>query len=165
MVVLAALWTGVASADSRVSLDPRIALAVERDNLMPLVDPEPSVVVQPRPRIDMVAMAEHRHDRLWQTIDVATLAMSTAALACDWGQTHSAAAEGWRDRHEGNPVMGLTPTTARVNAYFAGVAAINIGLWLVMPKRYKSIVPVALAAAEVMQVRSNLNSIGLCGAR
>lgn len=170
VLAVLAMATGAASADRRISLDPRIALAVERDNLLLPSDEPASVVVQPRVDIDRAPVAAvPGHDRLWRVIDTTALVASTAALACDWGQTHRAAAERWTGgangtgRHEGNPIMGPTPSTRTVNVYFAATAAVNVALWYALPKRYRSIVPAVLTAAETMQVSSNIGSVSLCG--
>lgn len=136
----------------------------------------PDSMAQPldmRPRtdhqIDMLATVGHRHDRLWRAIDATTLAVSMAALACDWGQTHRAASEHWTGgmngtgRHEGNQIMGPAPSTRVVNMYFVTSAALNVALWYALPRRYRSIVPAVVATAETIQVSNNIGSVSLCG--
>lgn len=160
MVVAATVLAAfVAHADTRYELD----------NLLPPTDPPPSVVVQPR--VDMLATAtEQRHDRLWQVIDVAALAVSTAALACDWGQTHGAAADGWRGgptgaRYEDNPILGRSPSTRAVSVYFVTAAIINAGIWLTVPKRYRWIVPLGLVAVQTHTIGAAMaaRTSTLCG--
>jgi hypothetical protein len=157
----------VVMTSSTASADPRVWI----DDLLPLVDPPAPLAMQPKSdhRIDMLAATEHRHDHLWRVIDVTALAVSTAALACDWGQTHRAATEHWTGgsngtgRHEANPIMGSAPSTRIVNVYFAATAALNVALWYALPKRYRSIVPVALTTVQAIQVSDNIGSVSLCG--
>ena len=158
MVAVAMLATSTAQADTRYELD----------NLLPLVDPPASVVVQPKAdhRIDMLATASERsHDRLWRAIDLTALAVSTAALACDWGQTHAAAADHWAMMYEKNPVLGQAPSTSTVNAYFAVAVVANTALWLLLPDRYKSIVPgvVIGVQAKAIGVPVMARATSLCG--
>jgi len=154
VVLVVLVMTGAASADHRILLDPRIALAVERDGLLPL---EPtSVVVQPR--ADVVAPIDHA--RLWQVVDVTALALSTAALAVDWRQTRGAAAEGWSHSRGEVGVAAMTvgefPSAGTVDRYFAATAAVNVALWAVLPRGWRSVVPGFVIGAEIVTVRRNL---------
>jgi hypothetical protein len=97
-------------------------------------------------------------------VNRATLATSTLGLVCDWGQTRSKAAGGWRDQHEANPVLGETPSTRAVDGYFAGAIAANALLWWLLPHRIKSAVPVAVTAIQIDAVAENLETTdGVCG--
>jgi hypothetical protein len=83
-----------------------------------------------------------------RTVNRATLAASTAALACDWSQTRAHAAAGWPDTHETNPIMGERPHPLSVDAYFATSVALNVAVWLAMPERWRSAAPTALLAVQ-----------------
>lgn len=155
VVMLIMFTASMARADTRYELD----------NLLPPDGPV-SVVETPAPHIDMLATAnEHRHDRLWQTIDVAAIAVSTASLVCDWGQTHQAAAAGWMDRAEANRLLGPAPSTRTVNIYFAGAIVANVALWLVLPKRYRSLASAGLIAVQANAIGSAVidHASTLCG--
>lgn len=148
------------------TLDPRIALAVERDNLMPPDEPV-SVVVQPRSDIDR-ATAPADHARLWRAIDTTALVVSTVSLAVDWQMTHAAAAQGWRggygNRREANPIMGPHPTTGMVNTYFLSTIVMNAALWYVLPPRYRSVIPAAVIGVQANTIAGNIAANGLGGA-
>ncbi len=97
----------------------------------------------------------------WTHIDRASLATSTASLAVDWTQTRSAAREGWSGgRTEGGipamAVMGTTPATHAVDAYFAGCAVANTVLWAVLPPKWRSVVPGFVIGVQAYTIRSNL---------
>ena len=98
-----------------------------------------------------------------RAVNTGTLVASTAALACDWGQTRGVAAAGgaWKDgsKWEMNPIMGPTPSTGTVDLYFAAVAAANVGLWTVMPRRLRWIVPSIVLAAQIHAVSGNIDFI------
>lgn len=106
-------------------------------------------------------------------INRATLAASTAALACDWAQTRSVAERGWGTQREVNPIMGPTPTATQVDSYFAVVALWNVALWMALPKRLKSVPPLAVMAVEYDPIHTNLSTTsdratrntGVCGLR
>ncbi len=76
----------------------------------------------------------------------------------------------WR-QYEDNPVLGQHPNTHQIDAYFGIIAAVNVVLWLALPSRYRSLVPMALAAVEVQPIAENLNTTaegitrnsGVCG--
>jgi hypothetical protein len=97
----------------------------------------------------------------------AALATSTVVLVCDWHETRQLADRRWRvgrrTWEEQNPVLGPTPGTAAVDRYFLVVAALNIALWLVLPRRWKLIVPLLLLAWEVRTVLVNVGQgLGVC---
>lgn len=163
LVMLVVLWAGTASADRRISLDPRIAVAVERDNLMSPSGEPTSIVVQPR---SDVAIAPADHVRLWRAIDTTMLVVSTAALALDWRQTRSAAAEQWSGgRWEGGypaqMAIGAHPSARTVDCYFAVAAAANIALWAVLPPRWRSVIPGVVIGAEAWTIAGNLSTTHL----
>lgn len=90
-------------------------------------------------------------------VNRAALVASTAALACDWGQTRSAATQGWRYHYENNPIMGPKPPVGYVDLYFGGIAITNALLWLVIPRRYRVFVPLAIFGIETRQAARNVD--------
>jgi hypothetical protein len=100
------------------------------------------------------------------------LGVQTAALACDWGQTRSYAADGWSLGHtEGNPIitaMGSNqPSTAVVDAYFLAMVGLSALGWYVLPPRYKLVVPIVITAIQADAVVHNLTrkvgATSVCG--
>jgi hypothetical protein len=100
-------------------------------------------------------------------VNTATLITSTASIACDWGQTRSAASEAWsRGRWEANPIMGSKPSTATVDVYFLSALAVNAAFWIALPRQVRSVAPVAITAAQVDTIAGNIGTTHtLCGAR
>jgi hypothetical protein len=98
------------------------------------------------------------------------LIASTAVLACDWVQTRKMANAGWGltdmesgHQREQNPLMGPAPTALTVDGYFAVTAGLNALIWLVVPARFKSLVPVAVMGFEQDTIRHNVPNTGMCG--
>lgn len=97
-------------------------------------------------------------------MDVATLAASSLSLACDWGQTRSAADRGWVGHAEENAILGRRPTTMQVDMYFGVAALLNATLWAALPKGWRSAAPAALVGVEVDSIRHNIDTTsGHCG--
>ncbi|HSR79119.1 MAG TPA: hypothetical protein VLN57_21275 [Xanthobacteraceae bacterium] len=94
----------------------------------------------------------------WRMVDVASLALSEASLACDMGQTMSAANTGWSTTLERNPVMGLSPSRTMVGTYFAAAMVLNAVLWAVLPRGWRSAAPVGVVAEQVKAIRGNLGT-------
>ncbi len=94
----------------------------------------------------------------------AALAVSTAALVCDGMQTLRMAGEGWTRTSEANPVMGPAPGVSEVGAYFVGAVVINAAVWVAMPKRWRTVVPMAVTAVQIDVIRNNIGQgTGMCG--
>lgn len=93
-------------------------------------------------------------------VNRATLVASTAALVVDWRYTRGNAQREWhcggRQFYESNPVMGWRPSTGAVDLYFAAAAALNTAVWVLMPSRYKSAVPVGVLALQAGPIMGNL---------
>lgn len=98
-------------------------------------------------------------------VNRATLVASTAALVLDWKQTRTWAEHDWTlpavtgapwVGHERNPILGQHPQTGAVDAYFMITAIMNVGLWLAMPDKYKSVVPTALLGMEASAIHGNI---------
>lgn len=104
-------------------------------------------------------------------MDRATLVTSAASIACDWGQTHAAAARGWVDpsgamQTEANPIMGTNPSTAKVDAYFLGAEVLNAAIWYVLPKAWKTIYALPVTGMQTFTVYGNTKeNLGVCGIR
>jgi hypothetical protein len=100
-------------------------------------------------------------------VDRAALIASTSALACDWGQTRRSAMNRWESEdfylREGNPILGPYPSPTYVDGYFALVAAANAMLWVAMPPRWRSIVPAAVLAPQLVTIARNAPHTGACG--
>ena len=97
----------------------------------------------------------------------AALVASTAALACDWGQTRSQASAGWIRRRangeewstsERNPILGQHPGTGAVDAYFVTSAFLNLMIWAALPERYRWAGPTAVMIIEAPTVVGNLTT-------
>ncbi len=93
------------------------------------------------------------------TANYAALTASTAALACDWGQSSGVASLGqrgvWRGHWEDNPIMGPRPSQGEIGLYFATIAALNVAMWLALPKRYRWIAPTAIAVVQAPTILRN----------
>lgn len=103
-------------------------------------------------------------------VNRATLVASSLALACDFGQTYSAAADGWEPvagrtaRWEANPIMGPRPSASVTSAYFFTALLANAVTWALMPRKLKSVVPLGVLALEAGPVKSNLETTRtVCG--
>lgn len=103
----------------------------------------------------------------WQRVDRGTLVASMSLLACDWGQTRSAATEGWGGgQWEGNLIMGERPSSSIVDAYFASTVVINAALWALLPRGWRSVVPGAVIGVQSYTVATNARTTrGVCGLR
>lgn len=83
-------------------------------------------------------------------VNRAALVASTAALACDWNKTYRAANNGWRNGiRERNPMLGTTPSTTAVSAYFASTIVINAAIWIAIPPKWRSALPLAVMASQI----------------
>lgn len=105
-------------------------------------------------------------------VNRATLIASTAAIACDWGQTYKAADDDWTRTVDGkrmplmeqNPVLGRTPDPGAVNVYFLSAIMINATAWLLTPARYRSVISGTVAALQTGSVVGNMQwGTGMCG--
>jgi hypothetical protein len=97
--------------------------------------------------------------RTWKTIDYTAIAVSTAALVADWGQTACTASKGWGFTHEVNPLMGSArPSVFAVTAYSATVVALNVLAWKLLPEKWRSVIPASVIAVQSYAVLSNLTN-------
>lgn len=98
-------------------------------------------------------------------VNRATLVASTAALVLDWKQTRTWAEHDWVlpgatgpswTSDESNPLLGGHPRSGAVDMYFTFAVVTNIAIWLVMPDKYKSVIPAALLGAEAPAIAGNI---------
>lgn len=104
-------------------------------------------------------------------VNRAALVASTAALACDWHKTRTTAARDSMLYTEHNPLLGDDPSAGAVDMYFVSTIVINAAIWYVLPKRWRSVLPVVVATVQVTnetrdQMRNQFagaNDIPVCG--
>jgi hypothetical protein len=84
----------------------------------------------------------------WTRTEVALATGFTAALLMDAGQTKGLARGGWATHREANPLLGPTPSVARINAYTAVAGLTVLGAAAVLPARAR---PWFLGAAFVLE--------------
>lgn len=99
----------------------------------------------------------------WRHVDRAVLALSTVSLIADGAQTMSASLTRHDAVYERNPIMGSRPSPAMVGGYFSAVISINALLWLVLPEKWRSAVPLGVSIAQTRQVRENLRTTCVLG--
>jgi len=87
------------------------------------------------------------------------LAMN-AVIVMDWGQTRYGAMHPQQYEEVENPFLGKHPSVGRVNAWFLGSLAVNNGIMVVLPKKYRPYYAGAVTAYETRLVIRN-NSIGV----
>jgi hypothetical protein len=94
---------------------------------------------------------------------VTTLALwflMNASLVADWGQTRYIASHPQQYREAVNPILGEHPSIHRVDAWFLGSLAVNNGIMLALPKKYRPYYAGTVTAVETYFVVSN-NRIGI----
>lgn len=98
------------------------------------------------------------------------LGLSSATLACDWGQTRASAARNWvrpdgQAQIERNPIMGPAPSPTTVDGYFVAIAALNALVWYIAPRKLKWIIPLGVVAWQSYIVAHNhaVLQVGMCG--
>ena len=100
------------------------------------------------------------------TINGVALGAATATLACDWSETRWAAEQDWtRTGHELNPVLGPTPTTGQVDAYFASAIVVSAAIWHVLPERWRWAPSAVVAVAQARVLVRNEGGIRQRGGR
>ncbi len=94
-------------------------------------------------------------------------ALMATAIACDWGQTHYAAATGWNNGEwfEENPVLGARPSTGRVHAYMTLLLLGSVLVGRALPDWLEPAFYGAMTALEVKAIINNYQwgVPGLCG--
>lgn len=101
----------------------------------------------------------------WHRAANVSAALAAGALACDWGQTRSAAAEGWSGgRAEANPLMGPHPDVGTVDAYMAVSAGAIALVAAVTPPKWRTFLLGGIALVEAHTVIGNFATTrGVCG--
>jgi hypothetical protein len=143
------------SPPAAASADSRISLAIERDNLLPVVDRPESIVQSSSHDADRATIGPRpgRFDP-WPAIDAAMLVASSVALAADWHSTRCFARRGWVTPdgwlfEERNPIMRGRPSERTVDLYFATSAAVNVLAWYLTPRRWRIALPLAVSAVSI----------------
>lgn len=95
-------------------------------------------------------------------INQASLMIATATIACDWAQTRSVAEDGWGSRFEENPILGPSPSTEEVDAYFGAVVVAHFLVWRRIPSSFRWVLPVAISAVQIMAIVDNHTLTGSC---
>lgn len=91
------------------------------------------------------------------------IATATLATACDWGST-SWAMSGKGGWIETNPMLGASPSQARVAEYMGASMVLTAAVWYVLPERYRPLLWGSVTAIEVNAVASNMGQdVPLCG--
>ncbi len=94
------------------------------------------------------------------TANRAALVASTLTLACDWGQTRSAASVGWPPgMQEINPILGKNPDAGKIDAYFLGTIVVNTLIYAIVPKKVKWLVPAVVIGVQQDAIRNNLSTV------
>ena len=70
----------------------------------------------------------------WTMADKIGQVMALTAMTADWLQTKYIATHG-NEYRETNFILGEHPSKGQVNAYFAGLAAFNVGMSMVLPSK------------------------------
>jgi hypothetical protein len=84
----------------------------------------------------------------WSRSSIALAGAFTATLLMDASQTRGLARGGWNGFHEANPLLGRSPSVARVNVYTAVAGMTVLGAAAAMPRRAR---PWFLGAAFVIE--------------
>lgn len=87
------------------------------------------------------------------------IAMNTAIIT-DWGQTRYGAHHSQQYYEQSNPVLRGHPSIHKVDAWFLGSLAVNNGVMIALPKKYRPYYAGAVTAVETHFVISN-NQIGV----
>lgn len=86
--------------------------------------------------------------------------LMNAAIISDWGQTRYIADHPNIYWEETNPFLGRHPSMGKVNAWFVGSLAVNNGIMVALPKKYRPWYAGVVTAYEARLVVRN-NSIGV----
>ena len=78
----------------------------------------------------MSSLFAHMSEGDWQKE-----AIYQALLVADWGQTRYIASS--EDYYETNPLLGKTPSIAKVNKYFVSASLLHLGITYLLPDEYK----------------------------
>ena len=87
-------------------------------------------------------------------------ALMNLAIVADWGQTRYIAQHPQEYYEAFNPVLGAHPSVGKVDAWFIGALAVNNGVMVVLPKKYRPWYAGVVTAVETHFVVRN-NSLGI----
>lgn len=101
------------------------------------------------------------------------VSVSTAALACDWGQTRAFAAKFENNQigqhFEKNPILGDRPTPTGVDLYFLGAIGASLLAWRFLPRRWRIALPLVIILGQTKALTATYFNTsghyypGLCG--
>ncbi len=91
-----------------------------------------------------------------------TMVLAEGSIACDWRQTHDAAANGWRKQYEANLMLGTNPSVAHVDEWMAGAMVTTAIVGQLIPLRFRPFLYGAVAAVEIYTIAGNLPQTGSC---
>jgi hypothetical protein len=118
--------------------------------------------------VAVLAIATGCTDAQLRRVNYAGAALTVASMAADWCQTRSAAAERWSGGRAETGAMAMrtigdTPSSARVDAYFAITTVAMVGLAQLVPAKYRPAAYAAVTAVEVNTVAGNLGTTNCAG--
>lgn len=90
----------------------------------------------------------------WTAADKTREAVYLAVDAVDWLQTRNIARNPER-YYETNAILGQHPSIGRVNAYFASMMLVHVGIVTALPKEYRAAFQFTSIAYEVSYVAGN----------
>ena len=94
----------------------------------------------------------------WDAADIQREATYQVLAAVDWGQTRDIANH--PGYHEQNAILGLHPSTSKINTYFATTALLHAGIAYMLPPKWRTPFEYITIGIEVGAVANNA-SIGL----
>ncbi len=95
----------------------------------------------------------------WTKIDTTWELADQGLMATDWLQTQKIVEQPLK-YHETNPILGVHPSMAKLNIYFALWVPVHIGVSCILPPKTRRIWQIGTALIEIPAIISN-ESIGL----
>lgn len=93
------------------------------------------------------------------------MGITGALLVCDYGQTMYAVHDGWDKHKEHNPLLGKSPTTSTLTAYFLAIMAVGGAASAKAPEWLRSTIYTTVFIGQTTMVLGNhyLADIPWCG--
>ena len=91
-----------------------------------------------------------RPSHQWTADNTILAVTSTLGLVLDWGQTLNV-------RREINPILGPHPSRGAINRYFLTCVVANVGLGMLLPNPYRTVLFVGVTAVETFTVSRNVS--------
>lgn len=104
-------------------------------------------------------------NRQHKTANNTLMGITGALLACDYGQTLYAAHDGWDKHKEHNPLLGTSPTTSTLTAYFMAIMTVGGVASAKAPEWLRSTIYTTVLIGQTTMVLGNhyLADIPWCG--